>query len=409
MSLKQLEIILLGMMAFVLPSLETPKTLFWVLYVLVFLIRKHRDGELWRLPNSPVVLALWGILVVSLISTLVNWPIENKFKGVLDALRYTSLFLCIYAGGYTEKDLRNIALAIIAGAIVGLFYGLAEVMNDVTSRLQFHSAGVVTQSAIYLSMVIALALGFILHCKDLTKLTRVILIIVLAVMAIALAYMGSRGSLLALFAVLGVFVLLNLRWRVVLITLIGIGLIAIASYIVIKAAPQNVLNEGHHERFSVERFHKADNERVEAWKIALAQFSTGDDIILGIGPKNFGSIKPSDLGIESSFYERSGVIHHAHNLFLTALVETGLLGLAVLLAFFILIFMQLYRGWREQSDSGPGWTWYAGLGGFMVPIIAGSFNTPFSQEQAMLAMMLMAMMYVTVEARQSTVGATAEH
>ncbi len=31
MSLKQLEIILLGMLAFVLPSLETPKTLFWAL------------------------------------------------------------------------------------------------------------------------------------------------------------------------------------------------------------------------------------------------------------------------------------------------------------------------------------------------------------------------------------------
>lgn len=408
MNLKQLEIILLGMLAFVLPSLETPKTLFWTLYVLVFLIRKHRDGELWMLPSSPVVIAVWGILLVSLVSTLANWPIENKFKGVFDALRYTSLFLCIYAGDYTEKDLRNIALAIIAGAVAGLLYGLAEVSSNVTSRLQFHSAGVVTQSAIYLCMVIVLALGFILHCRDLTGLTRGILVIVLAVMAIALAYMGSRGSLLALFAVLGVFVLINLRWRVILITLIGTGLIAIASYIVIKAAPQNILNEGHHERFSVERFHKADNERVEAWKIALAQFATGDDIILGIGPKNFGSINPAELGIQSSFYERSGVIHHAHNLFLTALVETGLLGLAVMLAFFILVLMRLYRGWREQPDSGPGWTWYAGLGGLMVPIIAGSFNTPFSQEQAMLAMMLMAMMYVTVDARLSTAGTAAE-
>ncbi|HBE93360.1 MAG TPA: hypothetical protein DDW55_12900 [Gammaproteobacteria bacterium] len=408
MSLKQLEIILLGMMVFVLPSLETPKTLFWALYVLVFLIRKHRDGELWQLPSAPVVLALWGILLVSLISTLMNWPIENGFKGVFDALRYISLFLCIYAGGYTDKDFRNIALAVIAGAIAGLSFGLLEVITNVVSRLQFHSAGVVTQSAIYLSMVIVLTLGFIMQCRDLTKAMRGVLIAVLSIMAIGLAYMGSRGSLLAVFTVLGVIILANLRWRVVLGLLIGTGLIAIASYFVIKLAPQNILNEGHYERLSVERFNKADNERVEAWKISLAKLASGEDVIWGIGPKNFRSINPSDLGIQSAFYERTGVIHHAHNLFLTTLVETGVIGLSMMLAFYFLIFIRLYRSRRSQLDSGAGWMWYAGLGGFMVPIIAGSFNAPFSGEFAMLAMILMAMMYVSVDTNTAA-GALEDH
>lgn len=158
MSLKQLELILLGMMAFVLPSLETPKTLFWVLYVVTFLVRMHREERLWRLPESTVVRVLWGMLLASLVSTLINWPIENGAKGVFDVLKYACLFMCIYAGGYSEKDLRNIAYTIIAGVVAGLSFGLLEVVSNVNERLQFHSAGVVTQSAIYLGMVIILTL-----------------------------------------------------------------------------------------------------------------------------------------------------------------------------------------------------------------------------------------------------------
>jgi len=400
MSLRQLEIVLLGMLAFVLPNLETPKTLFWALYVLVFLIRKQKEGELWRMPETPVAWTLWGMIAVSVVSTAVNWPMDNGVKGIADTLRHVSLFLCIHAGGYTTREMRNIALAVIAGALAGLGFGLLEVMNNINTRLQFHSAGVVTQSAIYLGMVIILILGFILQCRDLTKSMRGALVVVLLLTGVALVYMGSRGSLLAVSVTIALLVLLNFSWRTVFVSIGGIAVIAVASYFVIKAAPQNVLNEGHYERLSVERFKKSDSERVQAWKIAIAQLKQGHTAIIGIGPKNFRSIDPADLGIESSFYERTGVIHHAHNLFLTALVETGVIGLGVMLVFYYLIVMRLFRVWKQRPDTGPGWTWYAGLGGVTIPIIAGSFNAPFSQEHAMLAMILMAMMYSST--RRST-------
>lgn len=395
MSLKQFELILLGMMAFVLPSLESPKTLFWLLYVITFLVRQHREGSLWHVPESAVTRVLWGMLLASVISTVINWPIDNGFKGVADVLRYATLFMCIYAAGYSEMDLRRIAYTIIAGALAGLGFGLLEVISNVNERLQFHSAGVVTQSAIYLGMVMVMTLGFIMRCRDLSWFARGLLVIALLAMAVALAYMGSRGSMLAVAAALGVIVLVNLRWRVVTAVLVGTIAVSVVSYFVIKAVPQNLLNEGHYERLSVERFQKADNERVEAWKIALARMAQGDSVVWGIGPKNFRSINPADLGIDSVFYERAGVIHHAHNLFLTALVETGVVGLAILIGFYYLVGKRLYLQWRYAEEGSPGWTWYAGLGGMLVPIVAGSFNAPFSQEHAMLAMMLMAMMYVT--------------
>jgi len=46
---------------------------------------------------------------------------------------------------------------------------------------------------------------------------------------------------------------------------------------------------------------------------------------------------------------------------------------------------------REAKSRGVhSWTWIAALGALLMPAIAGSFNTPFYQEHAMLAMALMA-------------------
>ena len=393
MSLRQLELILLGMLVFVLPNLETPKTLFWALYLLVFLVRRHREGKLWHAPRDKVAWALWGMLTVNIVSTLVNWPLDNGIKGAADIIRYMSLFLCIFAADYSKRELRNIALVAIAGALGGLGFGLLEVTNNISTRLQFHSAGVVTQSAIYLGMILVLTLGFVMQWRRLKIPARVISIAVLSLLGVALFYMGSRGSLLAVGIVLALVVLANLNWRTALLAVAGSVVIALVSFAIIKAVPQNILNDGHYERLSVERFKKSDSERLQAWKIALAQLKTGHTAIIGIGPKNFRSINPADLGIQSSFYERAGVIHHAHNLFLTELVETGFFGLGLMLWFFFLVSRRLYCLWRNRSEHGLDWTWYAGLGGLLVPVIAGSFNAPFAQEHAMLAMILMGMMY----------------
>jgi O-antigen ligase len=151
------------------------------------------------------------------------------------------------------------------------------------------------------------------------------------------------------------------------------------------------------ERFSVERFQKSDNERLQNWQIAFRKLSTGNDLVWGIGPKNYSSIDPGELGIESEFYKRTGKLNHAHNLFLTQWVEQGLMGLAAMLIFFGLIVRRLKKCWPYCKETERQWVWLAGLGGLVVPVMAGFFNTPFYQEHAMLAMILMGAMYSETE------------
>ena len=89
---------------------------------------------------------------------------------------------------------------------------------------------------------------------------------------------------------------------------------------------------------------------------------------------------------------------HAHNLFLTQLIEQGIVGLLAMLYFFLLVLLKIISIWRADPDHSPGWAWYGGIGGFAIPIIAGLFNTPFYQEHAMLAMLVMGMMFAMEKA-----------
>lgn len=75
------EIVLLSLLVLVLPSLEALKTFFWFSYLCIYLLRHYREGNLSLYPAQPVTIAISLLLLAALASTLVNWPIDNGFKG----------------------------------------------------------------------------------------------------------------------------------------------------------------------------------------------------------------------------------------------------------------------------------------------------------------------------------------
>ena len=391
--MKQFEIIVLGLLVFVLPSLETPKTIFWAVYVLAFLVRRYREHGFAFEKQNAVTLTVVSLFLVSLISTLTNWPLQSGLRGAFDTLRYTSLFLCIYYGGYSQRQLKSIVLVMVLGALTGLLFGLIEFTSSVTSSLGFHSAGVTTQSSIYLGLVIIASLGLLVDDTERPLLVTFFLCVSLYLMGIAMLYMGSRGAIFAAVVCLTVVILLMHSRRLILISSSLIIAITVSALLLISTYPTNINKPNKRERFSVERFQQSDSERLQNWHIAIKKLSTGKDLVWGIGPKNYRTIDPADLGIESSFYQRTGKLSHAHNLFLTQWVEQGIIGLLAMFVFFGLVFRRLIQRWSLCRDSNRKWVWVSGLGGLVVPVVAGFFNTPFYQEHAMLAMILLGAMY----------------
>ena len=391
------ELILLSLLVLVLPSLEALKTFFWFSYLCVFVIRHFRDGNLSLVPARPATIAITLYLLATLVSTIANWPIDNGFKGFLDELRFCTLFLCLYCASYTEKEYRQLALLVIVGVLGGLVYGLVDFLFNFSMDFQFHSAGILTQSSIYLGIAILLNIGLLLDNKNNPRRLNNFLMTSLPIQLIALVYMGSRGSMLAVAMVVALLAILNLRIRTVMAWFAGLAVTAALLITLIQVFPDNVFSKDIIKQYSVDRIQKSDDQRMLAWKVAFAKLATGEDLLWGVGPRNYTAIKDMEFIKQNEKLSQMKKYTHAHNLFLTQAIEQGIIGLLALLYFFLVVFLRITKTWRLALSHKPGWSWYGGVGGLSIPIIAGMFNTPFYQEHAMLAMLLMGMMFALTE------------
>ena len=135
------------------------------------------------------------------------------------------------------------------------------------------------------------------------------------------------------------------------------------------------------------RLNTADSERLTMWRIGAAQFLQTDHKLFGIGPRNFKSIRLEQLHFPPGFDASPYSLQHSHNLFLNTLVEEGLFGAVMLMAFFAMAARRLFIDWLRER--WRDWPWFGALGAIGGPVIAGSFNAPFYQEHAIFAMMLL--------------------
>lgn len=393
----KLEFYLLCVVLFVLPTLESPKNIALALYLIVWTARRFSFTKLPQFRPHAIEVCLLAVLAASAASTALNWPFPNGVKGLSDTLRLTLLFWCIYRAGYDDRQHRVLAKAVTAGLIVGLAFGVFELATGRRSALELHSAGVLTQSAMYVSTVFVLALGIYLT-RWLPRGSiagigrrRWPWLASLLVMSAALLVMGSRGAFFALALILVCLALLVNRARFWAL-LAGGALAVITALFAIQSVDEGGrITASAHARLSLERFAVSNLERIGYMRVAVAQVREGGSLWFGIGPRNFRSIDVSHLHFDPplrlSERQRTSM-NHAHNLFLTKLVEEGAAGLAALVFFFGLVARGLWRAWRRKE--WYDWRWFAAFGALGVLVIAGSVNTPFYQEHAMLEMALMA-------------------
>ena len=389
---EKLELALLCILLFVLPTLESPKTLALLLYVMVWAGRHASWTGLSRFRPDRIELVLLAMLTVGLISTVMNWPFPNGSKGIRDTLQYVVLFMCIYRAGYSETQQRLLGYAIVLGVLVGLAYGVLEVLQGTRNQLEFHSAGVVTQSSIYLGIAAVTGIGFIiaaLHGQGSGGWKLWFWVAVTVAMIIGLFAMGSRGSMIAF--VIIVFLLLVIMkekrlWYATAIVLVA----AVASAIILPPSFQSSRPYTKLEQAVTQKKMPAgDQERMHVWRVAMAHFKRGEHPWFGVGPKNFHFIDATAVALPEQLQPGGFRLTHAHNMFLNKLVEEGIFGLGALLLFLGLVAASLMR--RARSSGLHRWTWIAAIGALLMPAIAGSFNTPFYQEHALLAMAVLAM------------------
>lgn len=378
---RRADLWLLGLLLVCLPILEVPKTIFAVLLILVAGVPAvARDIRLGRAPDA-VGWALLAMLGVSIASTVVNWPFPSRLKGSYDTFIYTAVFWSVYRSAWRDEEKRWLAGAAGLGVLLGLGWGIHAVWLGREAMLELHSVGVVTHSAIYLGIVLIVLVSLGTLGPD-TGRGR--WLGTAAVLLAGLLLMASRGAILAV-AVVGALVLIRAgRPRV------WVGACAALAMLLLVVARMPDTFQQHRlftkvaDFLTTGRLDANDTWRATIWRIGMAQVTQGHTLWLGVGPQNFWTIDVAKLVFDPPIDRGQGPLTHPHNLFLTKLTEEGVAGLGALLVFFGLVARRLIVDWKlgKRND----WTWGAAVGALGVPIIAGSFTTPWYHEHAILAM-----------------------
>lgn len=398
---RQVEVFGLYALTFVLPVVESPKHFALGIFFLATLGRRLLESPVSRRRPDSLEWLLLSMWAVALASTVANWPLPNGIKGLRSTTCMVFLFWAMYRGSFDARLVKGFLWALAAGVMVGLCMGLWEWQTGLRSELEFHSAGIVTQSSIYLAVALTAMAGALLdHVSPLSRRSRLILSGSALFSLLGLVLMGSRGAILGVLIVAGLMAPVLFRdRRVRRYVLTAVAFLALSTAAILALSPPS-----HNVGFRVTRLFKgflpdpatnasvSENDlfRFEHWMVGYAQATQGGHMLLGIGPKNFKSVRVEHLELPRPLvtYPKIWTVpEHAHNLFLTKWVEEGLLGLIAFLLFLGAVARRLFSSRPKGSD--VSWPWVAALGGLVIPVVAGSFNSSFENEFAWLAMMLM--------------------
>jgi O-antigen ligase len=413
------EVFALLALAFVLPLVEAPKTMFAALFALAWVIGRVRErnwGGRWDAWDT--IFALWFVsgLAVAAFAGIKY----QEWRGASDLLRYVAVGWLVKRGGYNERTLVAVLMALVLGTACTLMLGywiyllkhlviwhyrpdlsVFEVLFRIRTgiMLELHSVGHVNHSSIYLAIVTGTAAGLAMaFWSRLTPVRRVLTVVFLFFLAGSLVVMASRGALVALGAVVAA---LSLAWwprsrvpsiaMASAIALLAVGAVALDLEIVRKQ--QQYAEQG-----------LVLSYRDTIWNAALAAADRYP--LFGVGMDNYNRItleriedwrREAGKPFDPAQYTATA---HGHSLYFNAIAERGWLGFGALAAALLAWGLSLARGYPMHRGSAPVWAvWSASLSAWVVTAVAGMFNTTLHHEHGMLATMLLGLWLV---ARRAT-------
>lgn len=391
--LRHVEITGLYMLFFFLPFLKVPKNIGIALFII---------GAIgWRIAARNIKIRkpdlfeslLLSILLIAMFSTIANWPFPKGINGLKDTLNIVLIGWFLYISRYSRKQLKTLLWVIVCGSFIGLLIGFSEWKSGISAYFDFRSM-MVAETSIITGMVLAALLGVIFDSVSECKSVERILAIFFAILFLLCMFlMGNRSGLLGF----GVFFsLLVLKFIANKKTLVVVGVLLISflasSYIFTSGKSHNRVEHLLSTRLDInnlntESMSRNDQFRFAYWRLAIAQATQGNDFLLGIGPRNFGSIDYHNFSFKTPLFEGERLVNpvHAHNMYLTKLVEEGVLGLCALLLFWCYVAWVLFKSRPKVSQ--VHWLWVACLGAIIIPFIAGVFYAPYRREVAWVSMM----------------------
>ncbi len=385
--LKTIEIAFLSLMVIALPSLEAPKNIFLVLYVITACIRwiktKKYEWGYWDSIFSTFILT-------NIICTyFAGIPHHNEWQGFRVSLTILCTGWLIARANYTLKEIKRIYYLIILGTIPPLLFGLWNLLISKTKdQLELHSVGHVNHSAIYLLVIFGASLTWFLSgLKFKSNLIKFILFLGVALFFYGLIVGQSRGAFGVAFTLAILIVFFSKESLTTKITFYGALILLIPSLFLSQSTIAI-------KQLSYQNGNNIMADRTQIWNAAAETARTYP--FFGIGMYNWSQIKMEDLRLSvekrnEKFNPESYKLQfgHAHSLYFSTLAEKGLVGLSMLIFFMIMWLRELVKNYPEIKNNSYFLFWGGAASAWAGIFGVGLVNSTFNHENGILACVLL--------------------
>lgn len=390
-TLTWIDSLMLSLMIVSLPSVEGPKNIFLVGYLVTRIIsevQQFRGGHLqWDHWDS----IFFMIVLSAFLSTLFA-----GFSGLEEWKGYKVFLTAILTGwllsrsNYTKNQYHNLFKLIVLSTIPPLAWGLYEnlVIHSKTT-LEIHSVGHVNHSAIYLVMIFGASLGWFLSQFNSIKnevgprWKNILLCILSLLFFISLIIMQSRGAF-GIAVLLGLSLLFLLESNKVIKTVsvgVIVGILLLNVTLKTNIIQKQIANSKNNNVLAF---------RDRVWNVSLE--ASRFNPVFGIGLSNWHFINLDHLKksveargelFDPEHYAFPG---HSHNLYLSALVERGVVGLIVTFFFMGAWIRNLIKtfDWARKSRENSS-LWAGSFSAWVATFGVGLVNTTFHHEHGILA------------------------
>ena len=389
--LKFLELIFLSLFLAFLPSLEAPKNIFLAGYLITALYRQS------QLPSSKWTIWDWvflSLIFSSFLSALFPFIAGgSEWKGFRGMLLWVTFGWTLYRADYNFEEKKYLFIFAIIMALPPLIWGLTESLVLHTKvALQLHSVGHVNHSAIYLCMMAGAGLSLLISQLQSAQKKYVFITGLLFIFLISSVIISqSRGAFgVAFLLIFALFLLskLPIKIKTISLTLLTIFLVTIVFISPAPVIEKQITNQNNHDILA---------QRDKIWQKAFEVARLNP--LLGIGNGNWNSITIDQ--IKSSVESRGEIFDaekfnieqsHPHNIYLSNLVDRGILGFIIFLSFMFIWLIILINSYKKcNQDSKAMLFVISSFSAWAIIFGIGFVNTTFHHENALLALFFLSL------------------
>jgi O-antigen ligase len=305
-------------------------------------LAKQPPGEARALLRDQRGLAACALALVAWSVLSSAWA-QSSSAALLGASRYAQdlvLFPILYTGVRRFTQVRWIAAAFIAGALLAMLYGAATGYTVDGSRLvgaledPNETATVLVAASI---LTVALGIG-----ERRSRVRRWMAFAAAGLAMVGVVATASRGGLVALAATAVVGVIIAGRWRRQIVTAAGIGAVLVVGWFVLLAPSS-----------SVSHITSTATPRTTLWTVAGRTIEANP--FVGVGNDNF-SIDAKNYLVQPGVTTRADQIvtapHVAHNIYLEVWADTGVVGLALFIAVVLIPLRATWTAVKRLEKAG---------------------------------------------------------